>query len=138
MCYFYCNLTKTIFIWHMTNKLSEWHNQFIIYLFIAVERFHRTLRARIARYCYHKNTMKYIDVLQDLLANYNKSYHRSIKMRPVDVNETTEHVAFENLYRDKTKPKVVPFKYKVNTVESYNKQIIIPDIYVTKPFLLLT
>lgn len=79
----------------------------------VVERFHRTMRTKIARYQYHRNTDRYIDKLQDLLAGYNKSFHTSIKMRPVDVDRDTESIAYENLYYKHVLPQVIPFQFKV-------------------------
>jgi len=77
-----------------------------------VERFHRTIRGLIARYQYKHNTMTYIDKLSDILKNYNHSYHRSIKMRPIDVNEDNEHIAYENIHgmRDYHTKKSFTFK----------------------------
>ena len=54
-----------------------------------VERFHRTLRSRLQRYFTHKNTHRWTDVIQKVLNGYNKSYHRSIKTSPADVNLET-------------------------------------------------
>ena len=56
----------------------------------VVERWHRTLLAKMYRYFTHKNTTRYIDVLQDLIDSYNKSYHTSIKMAPSEVNDQNE------------------------------------------------
>lgn len=80
-----------------------------------VERFNRTLKARMFRYFTAKGTRKYLDVLQDLVSAYNNSYHRSIKMRPIDVNIETEQQAFINIHgksyselikTDKPKPRL--------------------------------
>lgn len=69
-----------------------------------VERFQRTLKSKMWRYFTHRNTYKYVDVLQDLLHSYNHSYHSSIKMRPIDVNSDNIMTVWCNLYdrnRDK-------------------------------------
>lgn len=63
-----------------------------------VERFQRTLKMRMWRYFTHKNTYRYIDVLQDLLYAYNHSYHSSIKMCPCDVNSDNIMTVWNNLY----------------------------------------
>ena len=47
-----------------------------------VERFNRTLKGRMYRYFTPNQTKRWVDVLQDLVANYNTSYHRTIKMTP--------------------------------------------------------
>jgi hypothetical protein len=63
-----------------------------------VERAIRTIRSRIYRYMSHKNTKRYIDVLSRLVASYNKTYHSSIKMRPIDVTFHNQAQVRENLY----------------------------------------
>ena len=79
----------------------------------VVERFHRTIRARIARYQYRQNTGRYIDALPAILEGYNKTWHRSIQMRPVDVDENNQHLAYENLYGKRKTPKKIPFQFKI-------------------------
>ena len=54
------------------------------------ERFNRTIRSRIYRYLFHKNTHKYNDVLQQIVDGYNNSFHRAIKMKPSEVNSDNE------------------------------------------------
>lgn len=63
-----------------------------------VERFQRTLKMRMWRYFTHKNTYRYIDILQDLIYAYNHSYHSSIKMCPCDVNSNNIMTVWNNLY----------------------------------------
>ena len=67
----------------------------------VVERFHRTLKARIARYQRRQNTERYIDVLQGIIEGYNKTYHRTIKTRPVDVTAANQ----ERVFFDSSAPK---------------------------------
>ena len=51
------------------------------------ERFNRTLKEKMFHYFqYTGQKHRYIDVLQDLVNGYNYSYHRSIKMHPIQVN----------------------------------------------------
>ena len=63
-----------------------------------VERFHRTLKGRMYRYFTAANTLKYIDILQDLVDGYNESYHRSIGMAPQDVQANNELQVWKKLY----------------------------------------
>ena len=51
------------------------------------ERFNRTLRNRIFRYLHCKNSHRYIDDLQTIVTGYNNSYHRAIRMKPVQVSK---------------------------------------------------
>ena len=50
-----------------------------------VERFNRTLWGLIARYTETVDTFKFIDVLQDLIKNYNTNKHTGIQATPFDV-----------------------------------------------------
>ena len=51
----------------------------------VVERVNRTLKSKL--YCYFTavNSLRYIDVLQDLVDSYNNTYHRSIGIAHVIV-----------------------------------------------------
>ncbi len=64
----------------------------------TIERVNRTLKEKMFR-CFTANgTRKYIDVLEKWVYSYNKRYHRSIKMKPIEVNESNERIAYGNLY----------------------------------------
>ena len=65
-----------------------------------VERFHRTLRARLWRYFQATNTWKYLDVLPKMIDGYNRTVHRSTAMAPKDVNEMNQWKAWNALYGD--------------------------------------
>jgi len=64
----------------------------------VIERFNRTLKTKMFKYFTSKGTRKYFDVLPDLLNSYNHSFHRTIKMRPVDVSSNNEMVVFRNSF----------------------------------------
>jgi hypothetical protein len=51
----------------------------------VVERFNRTLKTKMWKYFTHRNTYKYVDVLQDMLHSYNNTYHRTIGRSPSSV-----------------------------------------------------
>ncbi len=63
-----------------------------------VERFNRTLKGKMWKCFTAKNTLKYVDILQKLVKSYNHSRHRSIGIRPVDVNKDNENVVWERFY----------------------------------------
>lgn len=67
----------------------------------VVERVNRTLKGIMFKYFTKQNTKKYIDILSSLVWKYNNSYHRSIKMKPVDVNKNNEPLVWINLYEGK-------------------------------------
>jgi hypothetical protein len=65
---------------------------------MIVERFNRTLKQKMWRKFTEFNTHNWLDMLDKLIDEYNKSYHRSIKMRPVDVSKQNEKQVHKNLY----------------------------------------
>lgn len=52
-----------------------------------VERFNRTLRMRIDKYMKANKTKKWVDVLDDLIYNYNNTVHSVTKLKPSEVKE---------------------------------------------------
>lgn len=63
-----------------------------------VERFNRTLKEKMWRYFTRKNTLRYVEVLPQILRGYNYSYHRSIKMAPAAVNVDNQEEVWQSLY----------------------------------------
>ena len=63
-----------------------------------VERVNRTLKNKMYRYFRAENTVRYLDVLQDLVESYNNTYHRSIGMKPSQVNSRNEFQVFRRLF----------------------------------------
>ena len=64
----------------------------------VVERVIRTLKTRMWRYFTAKKTMRYIDVLPDLVDSYNRSKHRSIQKKPINVTQNNEQEVWHTLY----------------------------------------
>ena len=52
---------------------------------VIAERFIRTLKTNIYKYMTSKSKNVYIDELDDIVSEYHNTYHRTIKMKPVDV-----------------------------------------------------
>ena len=76
-----------------------------------VERVIRTLKIKMWRYFTAKKTMRYFDMLPDLVYSYNHSEHRSIGRPPALVNSENEDEVFPTLYRNFL-DNVQPVKYK--------------------------
>lgn len=77
-----------------------------------VERFNRTLKSKIWKHFSQSRQFRYIDVLSKITSSYNNTYHRSIKMKPLQVNHSNVAQVRETLYG-----KIVPnlnFKFKIN------------------------
>ena len=67
---------------------------------VVPERFIRTLKTKIYKYMTPVSKNVYIDKLDDMVSEYNNTYHRIIKMKPVDVEDNT-HIDFEEEVNDK-------------------------------------
>ena len=67
---------------------------------VVAERFIRTLKNKIYKYMTSMSKNVYIDKLDDIVNEYNNTYHRTIKMKPVDVKDNT-YIDFEKEVNDK-------------------------------------
>ena len=56
---------------------------------VVAERFIRTLKNKIYKYMTSISSNLYVDKLDDLVNEYNNTYHRTIKINPVDVKDNT-------------------------------------------------
>lgn len=78
------------------------------------ERVIRTLKGRMVRYFSHKQTLRYIDVLPDLVESYNDTVHSSIGRPPSQVDTNNAREVFWFQYWPK-KSKHVPKKSREKT-----------------------
>ena len=53
---------------------------------VFAERFVRTLENKVYQYVISKSENVYIDTLEEIVNKYNNTYHRTIKMKSVNVN----------------------------------------------------
>ena len=67
---------------------------------VIAKRFIRTIKNKIYKYMTSTSKNVYIDKLDDIVRKYNKTYHRSIKMKPVHVKNNT-YINFRNRVNDK-------------------------------------
>ena len=71
------------------------HNDIVMYSThnegksVVAERFIRTLKSKIYKYMTSISKNVYIDKLDDIVNEYNKTYHTTIKMKPIDVKDNT-------------------------------------------------
>jgi hypothetical protein len=91
-----------------------------------VERFNRTLKTKMWKYFTANNMLKYVDILQKLVKSYNHSRHRSIGMRPIDVNKSNENIVWQTLYGKESKKsiqfKVARYSYHKNPAQESRTQ----------------
>lgn len=86
-----------------------------------IERWNRTIQARLYRYFTYKNTLKYIDVIQDLVMAYNNSYHRSIKCKPIEVTRGKTKQVWMNLYGDLSPAGPAKYDFEVGDIVRISK-----------------
>ena len=67
---------------------------------VVGERFIRTLKTEIYKYMTAISKNVYINKLDNILIEYNNTYHRTIKMKPVDVKDNT-YINFEKEVNNK-------------------------------------
>ena len=67
---------------------------------VVAERLIRTLKNKIYKHMTAVSKNVYIDKLDDIVNEYNNTYHRTIKMKPVDVKDNT-YIDFEKEVNDK-------------------------------------
>ena len=56
---------------------------------VVTERFIRTLESKIYKYMTSISKNVYIDKVDDIVNEYNNTYHTTIKMKPIDVKDNT-------------------------------------------------
>ena len=67
---------------------------------VVAERFIRTLKNKIYKYMSSISKNVYIYKLYDIVKEYNNTYHRTIKMKPIDIKNNT-YIDFEKKVNDK-------------------------------------
>ena len=78
----------------------------------VVERFNRTLKTNMWKRFTAENTRKWIDMLDELLRDYNNKVHSTIGMTPVEGSKTENetNVINNNRYKTETVKRVKKFK----------------------------
>ena len=82
---------------HFNNYFKKWlqGNDIVMYSTynegksVVAERIVRTLKNKIYKYMTSVSQNVYIDKLDDILNKYNNTYHRTIKVKPIDVKDNT-------------------------------------------------
>ena len=77
-----------------------------------IERFNRTLKTRMYRAFGARGSYKWINIIDDLVAGYNKTKHRSIRLAPNNVKKSNEKMVRKRLFPEKRK-KLQKAKFKV-------------------------
>lgn len=72
-----------------------------------VERFNRTIKKKIYQQFSLNGNYKWVDILPELIDDYNSSRHRTIKMAPRDVDSDNEQELLDSVYNFK---RIIPPK----------------------------
>ena len=67
---------------------------------VVAERFIRTLKTKTYKYMTSMSKNVYINKLDDIVNEYNNTYHRTIELKPVDVKDNT-YIDFEKEVNNK-------------------------------------
>ena len=77
---------KNIEVFFMSHEI-HWFPSEIELKAQIVERFNGTIKEKLWKYLVHNNTKRWIDALPSFLEYCNNSYHRSIKMKPMEASK---------------------------------------------------
>ena len=99
---------KTLDIKHFNTKNETKANY--------AERVIRTIKTLLYRYFHKKQSYRYIEILQDLVDNYNHRPHSSLEnLSPSQINKENEAVVWKRMYIDTAKKsRRKAYKFKVN------------------------
>ena len=77
---------------------------------VVIERFNRSIRELMMKKFVKSNNTVWYNVLPNLIKTYNNRYHRTIKMKPINVNKTNEKYIKDNFYTYDLTNKIPKFK----------------------------
>ena len=128
-----------------TDKGREFFNKDVrdlVYLYATeneekssiAERWIRTMKEKMFKYFTDYNTNKYIDVLPELVEDYNNTVHSSTKLTPTDASkEENELKVWSNLYPDRYKTSRLNPKFSVgDKVRITKKKTVFEKGYTTR------
>ena len=75
-----------------------------------VERVIQTLKRRLEKYFHHNKTKKWIDVIDQIVKNYNETPHSAHGLKPVDVTEEKSDEVYKKMYPDRKKSVICKLK----------------------------
>ena len=64
---------------------------------VVAERFIRTLKSKIYKHMTSISKNVYIDKLDDIVNEYNNTYHTTMKMKPIDVKDNNTLILIKKL-----------------------------------------
>jgi hypothetical protein len=114
-----------------------------------VERWNQTILNKIEKYKNFNKTKRFIDVLPQIISNYNNNVHSRTKFKPIDVNKSNEKIVYRNLYNFKQNIEIPKLKigdyvrvfllrgpFDKGYRQNFSKEIFrIQKMYNTSPFV---
>ena len=99
-----------------------------------VERWIRTIKEKMWKYFTDNNSYNYINVLPELVEDYNNTVHSSTKLTPIDASkEENELTVWRNLYPDRFKINELTPKFSVgDEVRITKKKKVFEKGYTTR------
>ena len=93
----------------------------------VAERFNRTIKQQMWKMFSANNNTIYYDKIDELLKNYNSSWHRSVRMAPLEANDIkNSNQVFANLYSDEIYKPVKKPKFQIGDkvrISKYKRQL---------------
>ena len=87
----------------------------------VVERWNRTIKNKMWKQFTKQSSTQYLDMLPEIVDEYNNSYHSSVKMTPVQASEKeNQGIVYYNFYA-KIKPIKTKAKFKVGDAVRLSK-----------------
>ena len=77
---------------------------------LVIERFNRSLRELMMKEFVKNNNTIWYNILPNLIKTYNNRYHRTIKMKPIDVAKSNEKHIRDTIYNYNITNKIPKFK----------------------------
>lgn len=82
----------------MNKHLINHYSTYTVIKSSFAERVIRTLKERIYKAFYLYGTHKWINMLNDITADYNSTVHSTTKLRPIDINKKNEEDVLKSVY----------------------------------------
>ena len=132
---------------YLKEKEIEWFQTYNETKAQIVERFNRTLKNKMWKYFTETNSHKWVNIIDKLINNCRNSYHRSIKMTPIEARlPENEEKVYNNLYKNtdfvsNKKPKFkIGDKIKITKYRNIFRKGYLPnfteEIFIIKEVLL--
>ena len=98
------------------------------------ERVIKTIKGKLLKYMDENNTKIWVDVLQDFVSAYNRSYHSTIKMTPTQATQSSNIAVWKNQYENKRRIKQPPRKPRRGVEYKFNLNDYVKLVVKRYPF----